>query len=106
MDGSENTGTVFAGDVETRVGAETDSDEDRVVSREELFAGGTTGAADVDAATLDHALRTATKVSFDRLDSDGCMSTNDTVLLLASGASGTTPPYDELRDAVKAIAGT
>ena len=37
------------------------------------------------------ALRAATRVSFDRLDSDGCMSTNDTVLLLASGASGITP---------------
>ncbi|MFZ2626015.1 MAG: bifunctional glutamate N-acetyltransferase/amino-acid acetyltransferase ArgJ [Propionibacterium sp.] len=36
----------------------------------------------------DTALRAATAVSFDRLDSDGCMSTNDTVLLLASGASG------------------
>ena len=44
--------------------------------------------ADVDAATCDHALRTATRVTFDRLDSDGCMSTNDTVTLLASGASG------------------
>ena len=35
----------------------------------------------------DTALRNATRVSFDRIDSDGCMSTNDTVLLLASGAS-------------------
>ena len=42
----------------------------------------------VDAATLDAVLRQAVRVSFDRLDSDGCMSTNDTVLLLASGASG------------------
>ena len=40
---------------------------------------------------LDTALRAATRVSFDRLDSDGCMSTNDTVALLASGASGITP---------------
>jgi glutamate N-acetyltransferase/amino-acid N-acetyltransferase len=47
--------------------------------------------ADVDAATCDAALRTATAVTFDRLDSDGCQSTNDTVLLLASGASGTAP---------------
>ncbi|PJJ43375.1 glutamate N-acetyltransferase [Glutamicibacter mysorens] len=39
----------------------------------------------------DAALRAATAMSFDRADSDGCMSTNDTVLLLASGASGTTP---------------
>ncbi|MFT8395862.1 bifunctional glutamate N-acetyltransferase/amino-acid acetyltransferase ArgJ [Propionibacterium sp.] len=36
----------------------------------------------------DTALRASTEVSFNRLDSDGCMSTNDTVLLLASGASG------------------
>jgi glutamate N-acetyltransferase / amino-acid N-acetyltransferase len=41
-----------------------------------------------DAATLDRVLHRAAAVSFDRVDSDGCMSTNDTVLLLASGASG------------------
>jgi glutamate N-acetyltransferase/amino-acid N-acetyltransferase len=40
------------------------------------------------AAPLDRVLRGATAASFDRVDSDGCMSTNDTVLLLASGASG------------------
>ena len=44
-----------------------------------------------DAASLDAALRSATATTFDRIDSDGCMSTNDTVLLLASGASGVTP---------------
>ena len=44
-----------------------------------------------DSAALDTALRAATRVSFDRLDSDGAMSTNDTVLLLASGASGVEP---------------
>src|SRR5690606_20179250 len=53
-----------------------------------------------DAATLDRALRQATRVTFDRIDSDGCMSTNDTVLLLASGASGVTPSADALGDAV------
>jgi glutamate N-acetyltransferase/amino-acid N-acetyltransferase len=42
-------------------------------------------------AVLDAALRAATRVSFDRLDSDGCMSTNDQVTLLASGASGIEP---------------
>ena len=47
----------------------------------------TTDAA-VAPATLDAALRDATRVTFDRLDSDGCMSTNDTVIALASGASG------------------
>jgi glutamate N-acetyltransferase/amino-acid N-acetyltransferase len=47
--------------------------------------------ADLPAAVLDAALRGATATTFDRLDTDGCMSTNDTVLLLASGASGVTP---------------
>jgi len=53
-----------------------------------------------DAATLDTALRAATRVSFDRLDSDGAMSTNDTVLLLASGASGVEPAAELLGAAV------
>ena len=44
--------------------------------------------ADLGPAELDRALREATRVTFDRLDTDGCMSTNDTVLLLASGAAG------------------
>jgi glutamate N-acetyltransferase / amino-acid N-acetyltransferase len=47
--------------------------------------------ADLTAEELDSALRSATAVTFDRLDSDGCMSTNDTVLLMASGASGVRP---------------
>ena len=47
--------------------------------------------ADLSAGELDAALRAATAATFDRLDSDGCMSTNDTVLLLASGASGVRP---------------
>ncbi|HEY7275608.1 MAG TPA: bifunctional glutamate N-acetyltransferase/amino-acid acetyltransferase ArgJ [Trebonia sp.] len=47
--------------------------------------------ADLTPEELDSALRTATAVTFDRLDSDGCMSTNDTVLLMASGASGVKP---------------
>jgi glutamate N-acetyltransferase/amino-acid N-acetyltransferase len=59
--------------------------------------------ADVDAATLDEALRAATAVTFDRLDSDGCMSTNDTVLLMASGASGVTPERSQLFDAVRTV---
>jgi glutamate N-acetyltransferase/amino-acid N-acetyltransferase len=49
---------------------------------------------------LDAALRAATRVSFDRLDSDGCMSTNDTVTLLASGASGITPSLPDLTEAL------
>jgi glutamate N-acetyltransferase/amino-acid N-acetyltransferase len=56
--------------------------------------------ADADASALDAALRSATRVSFDRLDSDGCMSTNDQVSLLASGASGVAPSPDELAEAV------
>ncbi|MFF4892461.1 bifunctional glutamate N-acetyltransferase/amino-acid acetyltransferase ArgJ [Micromonospora chersina] len=52
--------------------------------------------------TLDAALRAATRVTFDRVDSDGCMSTNDTVLLLASGASGIEPSAAELTAAVTA----
>ncbi|MFF0231855.1 bifunctional glutamate N-acetyltransferase/amino-acid acetyltransferase ArgJ [Micromonospora sp. NPDC005254] len=51
-------------------------------------------------ALLDEALRAATRVTFDRVDSDGCMSTNDTVLLLSSGASGIEPTLDELAAAV------
>ena len=49
----------------------------------------------LDAKELDTALRRATAVTFDRLDSDGCMSTNDQVTLLASGASGIRPDLDE-----------
>ncbi|MFE5410436.1 bifunctional glutamate N-acetyltransferase/amino-acid acetyltransferase ArgJ [Microbacterium sp. NPDC056569] len=45
----------------------------------------------LDAAQADAALRAATGRTFDRLDSDGCMSTNDQVTLLVSGASGVTP---------------
>jgi glutamate N-acetyltransferase/amino-acid acetyltransferase len=49
----------------------------------------------------DAALRQATAVTFDRLDIDGSTSTNDTVLLLASGASGITPTQQELDEAVR-----
>ncbi len=56
--------------------------------------------AKVDAATCDRALRTATRLSFDRLDSDGCMSTNDTVTLLANGASGITPSEEDFTEAL------
>jgi glutamate N-acetyltransferase/amino-acid N-acetyltransferase len=56
--------------------------------------------AQADSSTLDSALREATRVTFDRIDSDGCMSTNDTVLLLASGASGRSPSEQALASAV------
>ncbi|MET7976023.1 bifunctional glutamate N-acetyltransferase/amino-acid acetyltransferase ArgJ [Streptomyces mirabilis] len=59
--------------------------------------------ADLDSETLDRALRAATRTTFDRVDSDGCMSTNDTVLLLASGASAVTPEYTEFAEAVRAV---
>ncbi|KAA6437872.1 bifunctional glutamate N-acetyltransferase/amino-acid acetyltransferase ArgJ [Agrococcus sediminis] len=62
----------------------------------------TTDAA-CTADVLDRALRAATRVTFDRLDSDGCMSTNDTVLLLASGASGVEPDEAALAAAVAAV---
>jgi glutamate N-acetyltransferase/amino-acid N-acetyltransferase len=56
-----------------------------------------------DATSLDDALRAATHTTFDRVDSDGCMSTNDTVLLLASGASGVEPSSEDLTSAVTAV---
>ncbi|HEY0935055.1 MAG TPA: bifunctional glutamate N-acetyltransferase/amino-acid acetyltransferase ArgJ [Trebonia sp.] len=56
--------------------------------------------ADLTAPELDSALRSATAVTFDRLDADGCMSTNDTVLLMASGASGVKP---DRRDFTRAL---
>ncbi|THA34770.1 bifunctional glutamate N-acetyltransferase/amino-acid acetyltransferase ArgJ [Streptomyces sp. A1277] len=59
--------------------------------------------ADVDAPGLDAALRDATRTTFDRVDSDGCMSTNDTVLLLASGASGISPEQKDFAEAVRTV---
>jgi glutamate N-acetyltransferase/amino-acid N-acetyltransferase len=54
-------------------------------------------------AALDAALREACRTTFDRVDSDGCMSTNDTVLLMASGASGVEPDAAELTAQVTAV---
>ena len=48
----------------------------------------------------DQHLRAATRTTFDRLDSDGAMSTNDQVTLLASGASGIAPDADAFRAAL------
>ncbi|MGW2285844.1 bifunctional glutamate N-acetyltransferase/amino-acid acetyltransferase ArgJ [Streptomyces phaeochromogenes] len=59
--------------------------------------------ADVESGVLDRALRAATRTTFDRVDSDGCMSTNDTVLLLASGASQVTPDEAEFAEAVRKV---
>jgi glutamate N-acetyltransferase/amino-acid N-acetyltransferase len=52
---------------------------------------------------LDRSLRHATKLTFDRLDSDGCMSTNDQVTLMASGASGVELAEGEFTDALRAL---
>ena len=59
--------------------------------------------AEVSPAGCDAALRAATRVTFDRLDSDGCQSTNDTVLLLASGASGSHPDPAAFAAAVREV---
>ncbi|WP_068323342.1 bifunctional glutamate N-acetyltransferase/amino-acid acetyltransferase ArgJ [Janibacter terrae] len=52
---------------------------------------------------LDAALREATRTTFDRIDSDGCMSTNDTVLAMASGASGAGATREELTEAIREV---
>ncbi len=57
----------------------------------------------VGAGELDGVLRTAAATTFDRIDSDGCQSTNDTVVLLASGASGVAPGAEELTTAVTQV---
>ena len=57
----------------------------------------------VEAASLDEVLRAATAATFDRLDSDGCQSTNDTVVLLASGASGVPASAGDLAEAVSEV---
>lgn len=62
----------------------------------------TTDAA-VDAEALDAALRAACSVSFERADSDGCMSTNDTVIAMASGASGVAPDPASFSEALTGV---
>lgn len=59
--------------------------------------------ADITPEQANAALRAATNVTFDRIDSDGCMSTNDTVLLMASGASGVTPDFAEFAAALTEV---
>ena len=58
----------------------------------------------VDPSVLGPALKQATSVSFERVDSDGCLSTNDTVIVLANGASGVTPSAEEVAEALTAAA--
>jgi glutamate N-acetyltransferase/amino-acid N-acetyltransferase len=62
----------------------------------------TDAVAEPDA--LQTALKTATALSFERVDSDGCLSTNDTVIVMANGASGVTPTPEELTEALTAAA--
>ena len=62
----------------------------------------TTDAA-LDSKALDTALRSATRITFDRLDSDGCMSTNDQVTLMASGASELTPTQADFTTALTEV---
>jgi glutamate N-acetyltransferase / amino-acid N-acetyltransferase len=57
----------------------------------------------VDGQLIDSVLRSAVARTFDRIDSDGCMSTNDTVLLMASGASGYAATAEELGSAVTSV---
>ncbi|MBY6062565.1 bifunctional glutamate N-acetyltransferase/amino-acid acetyltransferase ArgJ [Microbacterium esteraromaticum] len=59
--------------------------------------------ADLEAVEADAALRRATGVTFDRLDSDGCMSTNDQVTLLANGATGIRPDLDQFASALTEV---
>jgi glutamate N-acetyltransferase/amino-acid N-acetyltransferase len=59
--------------------------------------------ADLTPAELDSALRSATAVTFDRIDSDGCLSTNDTVLLMASAASGVKPDHQDFTRALTEV---
>jgi glutamate N-acetyltransferase/amino-acid N-acetyltransferase len=59
--------------------------------------------ADLTSAELDAALREVTRTTFDRIDSDGCMSTNDTVALLSSGASGIRPDLDMFTMSLRAV---
>jgi glutamate N-acetyltransferase / amino-acid N-acetyltransferase len=61
--------------------------------------------ADLEPADLNTALHEAVGTTFDRLDTDGCMSTNDTVLLLASGATGTRPDLGEFTGLLTAACG-
>lgn len=57
----------------------------------------------VDAAGLDAALTEAVRTTLNRADSDGCMSTNDTVVLMSSGASGTAPDAAEFQEGLRSV---
>lgn len=59
--------------------------------------------ADIDPAQADAALKEAVRTTLNRLDADGCMSTNDTVVLMASGASGVSPEPAAFQEALTAV---
>ena len=59
--------------------------------------------ADISSEMADVALREAVSLSFDRIDSDGCMSTNDTVFLLANGASAVSPSLSEFTEVLTRV---
>lgn len=60
--------------------------------------------ASLDPVQARKALEAAMDLSFNRIDSDGCMSTNDTVILLANGASGIAPDFDEFTRTLTTVA--
>ncbi|MBX3312270.1 MAG: bifunctional glutamate N-acetyltransferase/amino-acid acetyltransferase ArgJ [Microbacteriaceae bacterium] len=57
----------------------------------------------IDTDDLQEALNEAVRVSFNRLDSDGCMSTNDQVTVMASGASDIAPKISDFTAALTAL---
>lgn len=59
--------------------------------------------ADISSEMANTALRQAVSLSFDRIDSDGCMSTNDTVFLLANGASAVSPSSSEFTEVLTRV---
>jgi glutamate N-acetyltransferase/amino-acid N-acetyltransferase len=61
--------------------------------------------ASVSAGSVRTTLAEACRTTFDRLDSDGCMSTNDTVILMSSGASGVTPTAEEFTEKLTELCG-
>jgi len=56
-----------------------------------------------DNATAQRLLADAAEITFNRIDVDGCMSTNDTLILMASGASAITPDEGELAGALTSV---
>lgn len=57
----------------------------------------------IDSSVAQEVLTEAVRTTFNRADSDGCMSTNDTVVLMASGASGVTPDTAELQERIREV---